>query len=678
MVISDTMEARADLRMEIGHVLAMDLVGYSKLLIDEQTRMIGTLIQCVRQAAAFRAAEDAGKLLRLPTGDGMVLVFFEDPEAPITCATQVAKALKMHPEIHLRMGIHSGPIQQVLDVNDRSNVTGAGIDFAQRVMDCGDAGHILLSKRVADDLAPYPRWNAYLHELGEHEVKHGRRINLINFVTDEVGNAEVPATFAEQSRKESPAAVAQANAAIEAIAVLPLENLSQNPEEEFFADGMTEALITDLAKIRGLKVISRGSVMGFKHTKQPLSEIGRTLGVDAILEGSVLRSGQRVRISARLVRLKTDEYLWAERFDRELADVLTLQDEVARSVAEAVDQTIHSSTAAPRRIDPEVYVLDLRGRHLWHQRTETSFRSALRLFDQAAARDPTYAPAYVGIAESLNMLANYGIVPPRQILPRALAAAQRALELGPDSAAARRVLAFVHWQFEFKWQAAIHEYERALELNPHSPATTYWFGAYLAVIGFFERSRELLRRAQELDPLSLIVPSVQGWARIFERRFDESLPFFKDVLNIDPTFHLALWFQGEALVELGRHDEGIVALQRAFELGGKTSRMLGYLGYAYGRAKHYEKASECLHQLESREKDQIYVPPYFPALVLAGVGDHERALDRLEQCYRDGDTMLRDLKADPHWDQMRALPRFQELMRKMAFPETQESASNAQ
>jgi tetratricopeptide (TPR) repeat protein len=409
--------------------------------------------------------------------------------------------------------------------------------------------------------------------------------------------------------------------------------------------------------------------MGFKGTKKPLAEIGRALGVDSIVEGSVLRARDRVRISARLVRAATDEYLWAERYDRELADVLTLQDEVARAIAQSIDQTLHGRAAsAPRRVDPDVYLLDLRGRHFWHQRTEAGFRSALRLFEDAAARDPTYAPAFVGIAESFNMLANYGLVPPRQIRPRSVAAARRALELDPNSADAHRLLAFIHWQFGFEWEAAIAEYERALELDPHSPATNYWFGAYLAVIGFFGRSYELLDRAQEFDPLSLVVPSVQGWTRIFARRFEEALPFFEEVLRIDPDFHLALWFQGEALIELERYEEGISALGRAYELGGQTSRLLGYLGHAYGRAGRVERARECLTELEARAQRHDYLPPYFPALVLGGLGDNERALDRLEQASREGDTMLRDLKADPHWDRMRALPRFEELMRKMAYP----------
>ena len=488
------------------------------------------------------------------------------------------------------------------------------------------------------------------------KVKAGQK----KIITDEVGNQVRPATAQVHS--------------VGAIAVLPLENLSGQPEEEFFADGMTEALITDLAKIGGLKVISRGSVMGFKGTRQPLSEIGRLLGVNSIVEGSVLRSRDRVRISARLVRVETDEYLWTERYDRELADVLSLQDEVARAVAQAIDQTLHGRAAtSPRRVNPEAYLLDLRGRHFWHQRTESSFRSALRMFEDAAARDPAYAPAFVGMAESLNMLANYGFMHPREIRPRSLAAARRALELDPNSAEAHRLLAFAHWQFQFKWEAAITEYERSLELEPHSPATTYWFGAYLAVIGFFDRSYALLDTAHEFDPLSLVVPSVQGWARIFARRFDEALPFLDGVLRIDANFHLALWFQGEALTELGRYEEGITALKKAYELGGQTSRLLGYLGNAYGRASEPDRARECLVELGAREQRQDYVPPYFPALVLSGIAEHDRALDRLEQAYREGDTMLRDLKADPHWDPMRSLPRFQQLMRKMAYPEPPKS-----
>ena len=259
----------------------MDVVGYSTLLIDDQSRLIAELTRVVRETPRFRTAEAAGKLIRLPTGDGMDLVFFDSLEAPLECAMQISAALKSHPEIRLRIGIHSGPIKKVVDVNDRSNVAGAGIDLAQRVMDCGDAGHILLSKRVADDLAPYPRWHPHLYEIGAYEIKHGRQIHLVNFFTGEIGNPQAPVKSGPRNRSRTAVPPPRACAS-DAIAVLPLENLSGEPAEEYFADGMTEALITDLAKIGGLTVISRGSVMGFKGTKQPLAEIGRALGVDSI------------------------------------------------------------------------------------------------------------------------------------------------------------------------------------------------------------------------------------------------------------------------------------------------------------------------------------------------------------------------------------------------------------
>lgn len=455
----------------------------------------------------------------------------------------------------------------------------------------------------------------------------------------------------------------------EVLAVLPLENLSGAAAEEYFADGMTESLITDLAKLGGLKVISRGSVMGFRRARGPLKEVAAALGASVVVEGSVLRAGDRVRIAVRLVRAATDACLWAERYDRELADVLALQDEVARAIAGSIDRTLRPAPARPpRRVDPEVYLLDLRGRHHWHQRTEAGFRAALAAFEEAVARDPTYAPGHVGIAESLNMLANYGFVPPPQVLPRSMAAVQRALELDEASSDAHRVLAFAEWQFRFAWERAIAAYERALALSPNSPGATYWFGVCLAVVGHFERAHRMLLRAQELDPLSLVVPSVRGWAHVFARRHEEALPFFDAVLRIDPDFHVALWFQGEALVELQRHEAGIAALTRAYELGGRTARLLGYLGYALGRAGRTAEARACLAQLQARAAEGQYVPPYFRALVLSGLGDFERAEDALEEALVRGDTMLRDLKADPQWDRLHGRPRFDALMQRMAYP----------
>ena len=454
--------------------------------------------------------------------------------------------------------------------------------------------------------------------------------------------------------------------------MLPLINLSSEPEEDYFADGMTDALITDLAKVGRIKVISRGSVMHYKGTTKLLSQIASELHVDAVVEGSVFRAGDRVRISAQLIRAATDEHMWAERYDRKLEDILALQDQLARAIAKEVDAVLQvpseAARSTPRKVDPEVYLLDLRGRHANEKRNESGFRTGVELFQQAIDRDPTYAPAYAGLAESLSMLANYGIVAPPEVMPRILAAAQKALDLDESSADAHRVLAFVRWQFEFAWHEAMTEYERALELGPNSALTNYWFGIFLAVIGFFDRAHILLKRAQELDPLSLVIPTVQGWTYFFARRFADALPYYRRVLAVDANHYLALWFLGETLVELGNYDEGIAALDKALALSGRISRLLGYVGYAYGRAGRGDDARRMLAELEARERNQ-YVPPYFPALVHCGLGETEHALDRLEQAYAVRDTMIRDLKADPLWDRLLSEPRFEALMRKMAYPQ---------
>src|SRR5436190_3792784 len=376
-------EIKKEIQLEIAHVLFIDIVGYSKLLIDEQRDYLHTLNEVVRETDSFRAAEGAGKLTRLPTGDGMALVFATTPDAPVSCALQVSKALRSHPELRVRMGIHSGPVSGITDVNGRSNVAGAGINLAQRVMDCGDAGHILLSKHVADDLEQYRQWRSHLHDLGECEVKHDLRVHVVNLYTDELGNRELPEKFqqakatltapaiaASEARparrswswiaaliivaalaaaagfyissrragpKAPPAATAPAPTAIpeKSIAVLPFENLSEEKANAFFADGVQDEILTDLAKIADLKVISRTSVMQYKSgLVRNLRKIGEELGVAHVVEGSVQRAANKIRVNAQLIDARNDAHLWAQTYDRDLADVFAIQSEIAKAIAD--------------------------------------------------------------------------------------------------------------------------------------------------------------------------------------------------------------------------------------------------------------------------------------------------------------------------------------------------------
>jgi len=477
-----------ELKFEIGHVLFIDIIGYSKLLITEQSELLRKLTEVVRETEQFRIADAESKLVRLPTGDGMALVFRSSPEAPAQCALELSKGLKSHPGLLVRMGIHSGPVNEVADVNERTNITGAGINMAQRVMDCGDAGHILLSKHVADDLEQYPQWRSHLHELGECEVKHGVRVSVVNLYTGEVGNSARPAKFTNaapstastpvakradrkwpviaalalilgaaaiglltlRSKHIAPASAAPGSAARttasiapKSIAVLPFQNLSKDEENAFFTDGVQDEILTHLAHIADLKVISRTSVMQYKSgAPRNLREIGQQLGVAHLLEGSVQRAGGKVRVNAQLIDARTDAHLWAQTYDRDLADVFAIQSEIAKTIADQLQAKLSPSekTAVARPPTADVAAFDLysRAKNLLISGNLTpSFRSnllqAVDLLDQAVAQDPQFFLAYCQLArahDALYFIAN-DHTPAR--LARAEAAVQAAFRLRPDA-----------------------------------------------------------------------------------------------------------------------------------------------------------------------------------------------------------------------------------------------------
>ena len=350
-------EIKKEIQLEIAHVLFIDIVGYSKLSINDQHAAVEELNQIVRASEQFQRAEAASRLLKIPTGDGMVLVFYTSPEAPVQCAVEISRALKEHPRLHVRMGIHSGPVSGVVDVTERANLTGAGINVAKRVMDCGDAGHILLSKHVAEDLEEYEQWRPLLHDLGSCEVKHGMRVSIVNLYGDQFGNAKPPLKFETVQKRRTrlrwaaTTAVLLALVAIVAgiamfsrfrmgstlpapeksIAVLPFENRSEDKANAYFADGIQDEILTLLSKIADLKVISRTSTQQYQSKPRNLAEIAKQLGVANILEGSVQKAADQVRVNVQLVNAQTDSHLWAETYDRKLTDIFAVESEIAKA-----------------------------------------------------------------------------------------------------------------------------------------------------------------------------------------------------------------------------------------------------------------------------------------------------------------------------------------------------------
>jgi TolB-like protein/Flp pilus assembly protein TadD len=522
-------------RLEIGHVLFIDIVGYSKLLLQQQGEVLRELNQIVSETSEVRQADSAGKLIRLPTGDGMALVFRTEVEAPVECAVEIARALKSRPEIQLRMGVHSGPVNEVVDVNQRANIAGAGINMAQRVMDCGDAGHILLSKHVAEDLEQDEQWEPFLHDLGECEVKHGVKIHLVNFYNAEIGNPQLPQKL-RASRKEHAAALRRrylsvgAAAALllaaaaaffiyrsrhalveqaipgKSIAVLPFENFSEDKSNEFFADGIQDDILTSLARIRDLKVISRSSVMQFRDVAaRNLREIGKVLTVANILEGSVRREGSRVVVNVQLIDALHDRHIWANRYDRTLADSLGLQGELAAEIADALRVTLSPDEKA--RVEtkptenPEAYIVYLQANQI-ERNPDTlleDFKKAEELYRRAIMLDPNFALAHARLASTCAQIFHF-YEPTENWKTKARGEADTALRLQPNLAEAHVARGqFIYW-IEGNYDRAVQEFDEALRFSPNNADVGELIAAVKRRQGHWPEALEAFERAQKVDP----------------------------------------------------------------------------------------------------------------------------------------------------------------------------------
>jgi TolB-like protein/class 3 adenylate cyclase/Tfp pilus assembly protein PilF len=589
-------ETKPDLQLEIAHILLIDVVGYSKLLVDEQIEFLKELNQVVRSTECFRAAETAGKLIRVPTGDGMALLFLHSPEEPVRCALEISRTLKDHPRIQVRMGVHSGPVSHVTDVNDRTNIAGAGINVAQRVMDCGDAGHILLSKHLADDLAEYRHWRPHLHDLGECEVKYGLRLHLVNLYKDDLGNPHLPEKLKRGKRWKqaavpvrpiraprwpnsvlliaicgsaaalvvsfltlfhrasptttsvSPKATAIATTAAspfpkKSIAVLPFENLSAEKENAYFADGVQDEILTLLAKIADLKIISRVSVMQYKSgSARNLREIGQQLGVANVVEGSVQRSGNRVRVNASLVDARTDRQLWRQTYDRDLADVFAIQSEIAKAIAEQLQAKLspgeENAIERPPTGDIEAFDLYTRAKNLlltsFSSTAKAKYLEAADLLNQAIARDPSFFDAYYQLAYTHDSLYFLGLDHTPTRLAAAEAAVQAASRLRPDAGEAHLARAENLYHGHLDYDGALAELDIARRSLPNHPRLFALKGYIERRQGHWEESTRDLERSIELDPHNFFTLQQIATSYGLLRRYVEEKSVLERALAIEP------------------------------------------------------------------------------------------------------------------------------------------------
>jgi adenylate cyclase len=636
-------ETTANRRLEIAHVLFIDIVGYSTRLTDEQQALVDQLNQVVRSSDEFNKAAATGRLKKIPTGDGMALIFYSSPEQPVECAIEISRVLRHHPGLPVRMGVHSGPVSAVTDVNDRINAAGVGINLAQRLMDCGDAGHILVSKRVAEDLQQNGRWRPHLHDLGEVELKHGERAHVFNFFTEDAGNSQAPKKLPQAKsnrRAESVESVGRTKPKRQqlSICVLPFANMSGDPEQEYFSDGISEDIITDLSKISALHVVSRNTAFTFKGKAVDVRQVAGQLNVSHVLEGSVRKAAGRVRINAQLIDGTSDGHVWAERYDRDLHDIFAIQDEISHAIVDALKVKL---------LPEEVKAIEHRGTDnvdaynlylLARQNYATAFEgdsrrneAIIRLCQRAVEIDPNYAEAWALIAMAEMLL--------RSMVGRGgdggLAAAERALKLNAELAEAHAVKARILSE-EKRHDEASREIETALRLDPES----HQVNKCAALLRFrqqrVEESIRYFEKAVALEEgdfgsagMLITCYTAIGNREAARRAAEITLARVERVLPHDPNNGSAMGHGSDALAVLGQRE-------RAKELMGRALLI---------------------------DPENITMRYNFACAIGNHLNDKEGALEMLRPAFEKmGTGLLNHAKIDPDFDCIRDDPRFKAML----------------
>jgi len=601
-------EQKTKLRLEIAHVLFIDIVGYSKLRTTEQSAHIEKLRKIVRGTDQFHTAEAEGKLLRLPTGDGGALVF-RNLEAPVLCAVEIANALRDHPELRVRMGIHSGPVNEVTDLNEQANIAGAGINIAQRVMDSGDAGHILVSKHVAEDLEQYDQWQPYLHDLGECEIKHGERLNLVNFYNHEIGNSAMPNKFSKSDKAAAAAATeagrsrysriafgigaltivvatalffasrtafrtaagrvepAPGSVSEKSIAVLPFENLSRDPDNAYFTDGIQDEILTRLSKIAALKVISRTSTQKYKSAPDNLRDVGRQLGVANLLEGSVQKVANAVHVNVQLIRAANDEHLWAESYNRKLDDVFGVEGEVASAIADQLKTKLsgaeQKAVAERPTQNAAAYDAYLHAVAIDDAATLDITKQAAPLYAEAVRLDPQFALAWARLSVARSQLYFNGVDPQTNTGAAVKEGADRAIALQPELGEAWLAQGVYRYRVVRDFQGALQSYEEALRRLPNSAFVLEQIGHLERRLGQIDAAQKHYQAAAQLDPRNIGILLTTAETLSGLRRFDEAQMLLDRVLQISPGNEFALAVEAGNFHAQGRLKEAAEVLAKA-------------------------------------------------------------------------------------------------------------------
>ncbi len=638
----------------LAAIMFTDIVGYSSL--SEQNESLALkLLSEHRNLLRPLFLKYNGKEVKT-IGDAFLVEFSSTLEA-VSCACEIQKLIHLRnsnlpseQRIELRIGIHLGDV-----IHELGDVYGDAVNIASRIEPFAQPGGVSISEQVFAQVKN--KTESSVISIGKQRLKN---------IQEPVAIYRIVFPWDEYRERENRAAISDLDK--HRIAVLPFDNISPDSNDEYFADGMTEELISTISKIRDLKVIARTSVMRYRGADKSIDVIGQELKVGTVLEGSVRKSGEKLRITVQLIDSKSNEHLWAETYDREFKDIFAIQSDISERVAGALKVKIlqfERKVIAKRSTGVvEAYALYLKGRYHWNKRTNEGLKNAIKYFNEALAKDPAYALAYSGLADSYALLALFEFISPRDAFPNARANAEQALKLNPDLAEAHISLGLVSFQYDWDWKEAEREFERGVKLNPNYPPAHQFFGDYLKAMGRFEEALVEMRRAQELDPLSVSISTGVGHVLYLSRQYDLAIEQYGKALELDPKFVQAhLWF-GRPYLQKGMFVEAISELKKAVDLSSGSTISLAVLGHAYASAGKREEALEIVEKLVERSKQQ-YIPSYWIAMIYIGLADRENAFVWLERAYQERSSWLVWINVEPRFDTLRVDPRYASLVSKM-------------
>jgi len=630
-----------------------DMVGYTALGQKDESLALA-LVEEQRKVIRPILARHNGREVKT-IGDGFLVEFPSGLESA-RCAYDIQRAVREfnlslpdERRLHLRIGIHLGDV-----VDTEGDISGDAVNVASRIEPLAEDGGVCVTQQVYDQV--HNKLELPLEALGPKPLKNAGTLEVYKMVMPWGSREKGEAQRRELDKRR--------------IAILPFTNISPDPKDEYFADGMTEELIATMSKVSGLKVIARTSVMTYKGSQKKVTEIAEELGVGSIIEGSVRKAGDRLRITGQLIDTMSGDHLWAESFDRNLKDVFAIQSEISETVAEALKVKLlseeRSQITGRQTENPEAFTLYLKGRAQWNLRTEDGVNKAIKFFEEALARDPQYTLALVGLADCYSILGVYCYRRPNAVFPRAKELALRALALDDKLAEAHAGLSETMTHYYFDWVKAESELKKAVELNPNYSQAHAWLGScLLAAKGRLDEALVENRKAEDLDPRSALIASEVGRVLYFSRRFDDAIEQYGKALKLDPNFVLAHKGLADAYSQKSLFPEALAEIQRAVELSKGSLFVLDDAGYVYAVSGKRAEATKVLNQLEELS-GEMYIPEYGRAAIYAGLGDHDSALRWLSKAYEER-CFLTWLKVEPVFESLHGDPEFDSLLGKMGL-----------